>query len=171
MPARDIVFHHNREEIENFAAALEAHTLHLLVPKARSGDSHRKTVQDSMASLEEFARELIAEADSQDQPAPAPGQMALNRDDLRYLCYGIISCLRSVKDAAEESVDGCDPQDRLTGFYVGLWVIVDRWEKKDRQPVYDRLEQRYLVQRVGEKLLGGTALPDEWDTDEPVPEE
>lgn len=125
-----------------------------------------------MENLEGMARELIHEADIQDRDEPLPREMALDRDALRFLCYGVTHVFKVFKDGQDETVNGEEPQRVLTGVYSGFWWLVGRFETEDRQEVYDRLDHWDLLEQVGTKLLGGIDLPEEWrGADGAVPEE
>lgn len=147
-------FFYDREEIENYAAALEATARTLYSPEVRSGECYLESTMRSMEILEGFARELILEANEQHQDEPLPGQLALDRDAIRCLCYGLLHVFKVFKDGKDETVDGETPSCRFAGIYSGFWWLVGRNEEEERQEVHDRLERQDRFERSMERQFG-----------------
>lgn len=148
------MFFYPKEEIENFAAVLEALAQSLYAPRIRSGERFLETTMDTMTNMEALTRELVHEADTQERDEPLPGEMALDRDAIRFLCYGVIHVFRAFKDGKDETVNGETSNRCFAGIYSGFWWLVGRFEREDRQEVYDRLERLDRFERSLERQFG-----------------
>lgn len=174
---RERVFYYDRQELEHLAVTIDAILKWIYHPEVRSGERDNAYLLDSCDHYTAYCRELIAEADTQDrsdQDQPmASNEMALDRDAVRYMAYGIIHIMQCVKDGQEETQTGTEPQVALTQMSCGLWILVDLYEEEDREAVYARMDriQTQLVEGAQPAMFKHLIIPGDWNPTGDIPEE
>ncbi len=168
----------NRTLLERLTVFWQEHLTAMLWDNERpdSTEAKERHFDDLSDGMMEMARECILEADLEEEPETTEGRIAVNRDDLRLICYELIHVVRCRRDGLKETCDGDWVKDREYAVSAGLWGFLGIEETEDQQDlverVYSEIDAELEEQEAGEKLavfLGLPEAPVDWVG--PVPQE